>query len=186
LLGKGSADLIVVDWEGEDSSELLRRIWDRGKWKKPTVVAVSSLDCPMPGAHVVLRKPVTLELGTRSLKTAYARMLLDYRRHARFPLMIPVVANGYDGRRLPLNVVDIGDGGIGLSTREKLIVGDVLSFRLLLPDTQRDILIHARVLWTREFGRTGCEFLRIPPVDLSILLDWLKSKSPIKKPLTAV
>jgi len=80
-------------------------------------------------------------------------------------------------------ITDIGDGGVGLSSKQKLTVGDTLSFRLLLPGTDRVIYIQARVRWTRQYGAVGCEFLRIPPVDLNILHDWLTSKNQIKKPL---
>lgn len=186
LLERGGTDLIVLDWACEDSDELLRRVWKGGKWKTPTVVAVSTSDIAMPGAHIILKKPVTAETGTKSFKDAYSRMLVDYRRHARHALMLPVNATLDDaGRELPLTVTDIGDGGVGLSTKEKLVVGDVLSFRVSLPGTPREILLHVRILWTRDYGRAGCEFVRIPPVDLIILHDWLKAKSRVKKPLTA-
>lgn len=85
---------------------------------------------------------------------------------------------------MSVTVTDIGDGGVGLSRKEKLVTGDVLSFRLRLPGA-REILVQVRVLWTREYGRAGCEFLRIPPVDLVILHDWLKAKCQVKKPLIA-
>jgi hypothetical protein len=186
LLDKKSSDLIVIDWEGEDSSELLDKIWNGGMWKIPTVVAISTLDCRVPGAHMLLKKPLTIESGARSLRSAYCRMLMDYRQHARFALMIPLMAERANGRSIPITVVDIGDGGVGLSTKENLNVGESLSFRLQLPHAHRDILIEVRVLWTREYGRVGCEFLRIPPVDLTILLEWLKGKSQIKKPLAAI
>jgi len=156
-----------------------------GKCKKPTIVAISSSESPLPGAHVVLKKPVTTESGEKSFKDAYSRMLLEYRRHVRHAVMRPVVATFDDGRTASVTVTDIGDGGVGLSTKQTLAVGDALSFRLPLPGVQRDILLHARVLWTREFGRVGCEFVRVPPVDLMILHDWRKEKSRVKKPLTS-
>jgi PilZ domain len=186
ILRKGSTDLVVIDWEGEDSSELLQTIWKDGHAKKPTIVAVLTTHCPVVGAHIIVNKPVSLESGERCFKAAYSRMLLDHRRHARHALMMPVVATDQDGREIMVTVIDIGDGGVGLSTREKLVIGDVLSFRLLLPGTPREVLVHTRVLWTREYCRVGCEFVRIPPTDLMILHDWLKSKSQVKKPLLAV
>lgn len=186
LLGKGAADLIVIDYECEESSELMRQIWKGGKWKKPTIVAVSNTQAMPPGAHVVLRKPVTTETGVKCFKDAYSRMLVDYRRHARHALMLPVDATfDDDSRQVSLVITDIGDGGVGLSTKENLVVGDMLSFRVALPGAPRQILVHVRVLWTREYGRAGCEFVRIPPVDLMMLHDWLKAKSRVKKPLTA-
>ena len=42
-LVKGCADLIVIDWEGEASAELLHEIWQWDKWRKPTIVAISAL-----------------------------------------------------------------------------------------------------------------------------------------------
>jgi hypothetical protein len=181
-LSERSTDLIIVDWE-DDSADLLHRLREFGQWQKPTVVAVSSGDCGAPGVHVVLRKPVTEASGTKSLKAAYSRMLYDYRRHARYALMSSVQAVDDKHRRVDLLITDIGDGGVGLSSKEEFSVGDVLSFHLLLPGAARPIRIEARVQWTRKYGAAGCEYLRIPPADLNILHDWLKNRIQIKKPL---
>jgi hypothetical protein len=185
LLTKGSTDLIVIDWEGEASSELLQEIWKSGM-QKPTVIAISAVDCRIPGAHIVLQKPVTAESGAKSLRIAYSRMLQDYRVHARYALMTSLMAVDETNRTVPLCITDIGDGGLGINTKVALTIGDVLSFRLLLPGANREIYIQARVLWTRDYGAVGCGFLRIPPVEVQILQDWLKSKSQIKKPLIEV
>ena len=180
-----STDLIIVDWE-DDSADLLHKIQQSGRWQKPIVVAVSAQDCRTPGAHVVLRKPVTDVSGAKSLKAAYSRMLYDYRRHTRYALMSSVMATDENNRSVDVTVTDIGDGGLGLSSKEEFAVGDVLSLRLLLPGSPRPIYIEARVQWTRNYGAAGCEYLRIPPVDLSILHDWLKSKTQIKNPLIEI
>lgn len=183
-LQAGSTDLIVIDWEEDDSaSELLQDIQKSDVARKKTVVAVSAQDRAIPGTHLVLRKPVTAESGAKSLKLIYSRMLRDHRRHSRYAVMAPVIATVGRDRLVPVNITDIGDGGLGLSSREELAVGDILSFRLLLPNARRAIYIEARVLWTREYNIGGCEFLRIPPVDLDILHEWLKSKCQVKKPL---
>ena len=181
-----SIDLVVIDWDGEESATLLEKIWKDWQAKKPTIMAISRSDTPIPGAHIVLNRPVTPEACMNSFKSAYSRMLRDYRRHARHALMMPVIATREDGQQFLVTVTDIGDGGVGLCTREELLTGDILSFRLQLPGTEREILFHVRVLWTREFSRAGCEFVRIPPVDLMILHEWLQSKIQVKKPLAAV
>jgi hypothetical protein len=183
-LEQGGCDLIVVDWDGEEASDLLLKIWEDPKRRKPTVVALSPSGERLPGAHIVIKKPVTLESGTQPFKDAYSRMLLDHRRYARHAIMLPVTATLEDGRSMRVIVTDIGDGGVGISTKQDLADGDELSFRLQLPSAEKEILIHARVLWTRDYGRIGCDFVRIPPVDLTILRDWLKSRSTVKKPLT--
>lgn len=185
LLGRSGTDLIVINWE-EDSSDFLRELWNSPNWQKTTVIAISFQDRRVPGAHIVLRKPVTCESGRASMKIAYSRMLQDYRRHARYALMARVIAVDDRNRTVPVTILDIGNGGVGVSSRENLIVGDALSFRLLLPAAKRDINIQARVLWAQGSGRVGCEFLRLPPVDLNILHDWLKQKMQVKKPLAEI
>jgi hypothetical protein len=186
LLSSGNTELVVIDWDGEASSALVQEIWKTSRWKKPTIVAISPVDCSLPGVHVVLKKPVTAESGTTSLKDAYSRMVQDHRRHTRCALMMSAKAADESSRVLPVTVLDIGDGGIGLVTKSEVTSGDVLSFHLLLPGAIREIYIQVRVLWTKEYGRAGCEFVRIPPVDLTILRDWLRSKIKIKKPRIAI
>lgn len=183
-LSQGSTDLIVIDWE--DDSDLLQGIQKAGRWQKPTIVAVSSRDCPVPGAHIVVRKPVTEAAIAKSLRAAYSRMLYDYRRHARYALMSSVQATDANKRSVEVTITDIGDGGVGLSSREEFAIGDVLSFHLLLPGAHKRIYIEARIQWARNYGAAGCEYVRIPPVDLNILHDWLKSKTHIKKPLVDI
>ena len=185
-LAKGSHDLIVIDWEGDASLEVLHEVWSLPSKRKPTVMAVCSKDCSVPGAHVALRKPVTPESTTAALKVAYTRMLLDHRLRARYAVMTSLIAIGENNRSIPLTMTDIGECGLGLKTKEKLMIGSVLSFSLSLPDAKRPIYIQARVLWTREYDTAGCEFLRIPPVDLEILRDWLKQKIRVKKPLISM
>lgn len=186
ILRKRRTELIVIDWEGEESLELMHEVWNEGKSKKPTLVAISSNDSPIIGAHVVIKKPLTSEMGMKSFRTAYQRMVVEYRRHVRHALMLPVTATTEDGSELSVIITDIGDGGVGLCSRKRLTVGDTLSFRLRLPGAPREILLNVRVLWTREYSRLGCEFVRIPPVDLMFLHDWLKTKGRVKKPRVEV
>lgn len=182
-LNQGSTDLLVIDCDGEDWSEVLDKVWRSKASKKPTVVAITRKDGRVPGAHLVLKKPVTVESGAQSLKAAYHRMVHDYRQHARYALMMPVVAIDATEQPLPITITDIGDRGVGISSKTSLPVGTVLRFRLKLPEAPREIVLEARVLWTREYGRCGCEFLRIPPIDTMMLHDWLKSRVRVKKPL---
>jgi hypothetical protein len=186
LLAEGSTDLIVIDLESEYSSELMQQIFESRTRQKPTILAVSAEDRAVPGVHVVLRKPVTHESGTRSLKAAYSRMLRDYRKHTRFALMTTVRATDENNRILFLTVTNIGEGGVGVATKEKLAIGSLLSFCVRLPGLKSEISIQARVLWTRQYGAAGCEFVRVPPGDLQVLHAWLESRYRFKKPLIPV
>jgi hypothetical protein len=179
-------DLVVIDWDGDASLPLLHTVWNLPKRRKPTIVAISGEGRTIPGVHFTLRKPVITSSATESLKSAYARMLLDYRLKARYAVMTRLNAKDASGRIVAITVTDIGEGGIGLSSKGKLTVGDELSFALRLPKTPMPIHVHARIIWTRDYGTAGCEFLTIPPVDRDILRDWLRTRTQVKKPLIAV
>lgn len=63
LLAEGSTDLVVIDLEGEKSSELLGQIRAARKWQKPTVLAVSAKNCVAPGVDVLFASPSLMNLG---------------------------------------------------------------------------------------------------------------------------
>lgn len=182
FLEEGGTDLIVIDVESTTSSELIRKICESSMRHKPTILAIATKDCAVPGVHVVLQKPVTPESGAKSLKVAYSRMLQDYRRYTRFALMKPVTAMDDNNRELSVTVSNIGQGGVGLTTKENLGIGDVVSFFVPLPGLGSAIHIRARVLWTRKYGAVGCEFVRMAPGDRLILHAWLESRYRFKKP----
>jgi hypothetical protein len=186
MLPERNPELIAIDWDVDASSSVLHTIWNSPHRRKPTILGISGDTRPIPGAHFVLRKPVSSRSATESLKSAYHRMLLDYRLKARYPVMTLLSARENEGRSVSVTVMDIGEGGMGISSKEKLAVGDELSLTLRLPQTRQPIRIQVRIIWTREFGTAGCDFLSIPPVDRDILRDWLKGKTRVKKPLISV
>jgi hypothetical protein len=186
FLDQGAADLIVIDLESASYSELLQQLGRAQAKQKPTVLAVSATDCAVGGVHVVLRKPVTTESGLRSLKSAYSRMLQDFRKHTRFALMTKVFAADEDNRTFSLTVTNIGAGGVGVTTNERLAIGSMLSFQVGLPGLDNAISIRARVLWARQYGVAGCEFVHVPPFDTHLLHAWLESRYRIKKPLISI
>jgi hypothetical protein len=132
-LRQASTELIVINREDAPApSDFLQEIWWASRARKPTIVAVSSLN-RVSGAHLLLRRPVTSETGATSLKAAYFRMLLDHRQHTRYALMDSITVAHENRRAIPVIRTDIGDGGVGFTTEGKLTIGHVLSFHLLLP-----------------------------------------------------
>lgn len=183
LLGQVRTDLLVIDVDGERSTDLVIRVYESHLRQKPTILAVSAMDRALRGAQIVLRKPVTPESGLKSLKAAYFRMLQDFRKHTRFPLMTSVLATDGNDRTLPVMVTNVGEGGVGLTAKDTLEIGSILSFCLQLPGLKNELHIQARVLWTRDYGGAGCEFVDVSPFDLKLLHDWLESRCRVKKPL---
>lgn len=186
VLGQVSTDLLVVDLEDECSMKLIGRLYESHVHQKPTILAVSTRDRAVRGVHVVLRKPVTRESGLKSLRTAYSRMLEDFRKHTRLAVMTSVLASDENNRTISVIVTNVGEGGVGLSAKETLTIGRTLSFLLPLPGLKSEIHVQARVLWTRNYGAAGCEFVHISHLDKQLLYAWLESRYRIKRPLIPV
>lgn len=180
-LSEDITDLVIVDWQ-KDSPELLQHINRFGRPQKPTVMVVSDVPTPTLGTYSLLPKPITVGSAAQSLKQAYSKLLQDYRQHTRCAVMRSLIAKNQYGRSVPIIVENIGEGGVGLSAREFLSLRDVLSFRLLLPGTEMPIDIEVKVLWLRQYGAAGCEFVSISQADRCRLRDWLEQKCPVRKP----
>jgi hypothetical protein len=185
-ISKETPELVVIDWEGETSSDLLYTIWRLQRKKKPTIVAISEEGSSVTGAHFTLHKPVTLGSGAESFKAAYSRMLLDHRLNARYPVMTRAQLRDDSGRTISATITDIGEGGVGLSSKEQIEVGSVLTFTIQLTEIAMPLHIQARVIWNREYGTAGCEILTMPPRERDVLLAWLKAKARVKQPLIPV
>jgi CheY-like chemotaxis protein len=186
ILRQVSTDLVVVDLDNEDSTELVRRLGTSELHQKPTVLGVSATDRVLPGVHVLLRKPFNQQSGMNSLRRAYSRMVQDFRKHTRFALMTSVVARDEQDRPISIMVTNIGQGGLGFTAKIKIVPGTVLSMRVPLSGLGHHITIRARVLWNRDYGAAGCAFVELTDGDGRLLRDWLESKYRIRKPLIAV
>ena len=186
LIAGRKYELVIIDWDGDDSYRFLHAIWNLPKRRTPTIVALSASHPHIAGAHFTIRKPVEIGVTTQSLKAVYSHMALDYRVSARFALMANVVAKDKSGRRIPVTVTDIGEGGIGFASKETLIQGDELSLILPLPQAPVPLHIQTRILWTRDYGTAGGYFLSMPPFDRHLLSSWFRAKTQVKKPRISV
>lgn len=157
-----------------------------GKPQKPTVMIVWDGGTSITGTYSTLRKPITFESGTRSVRSLYSRLLQEYRQHARVNVMIPVAAKNQDGTPLSITIVNIGAAGIGVNSKENITRGDVLSFSIVLPDLEIPLDISATVLWIRQYGAAGCEFTSITEPGRRLLHEWLERRCLVKKPLVGL
>jgi hypothetical protein len=183
IITEDDTDLIVIDWESSSEyAEVLKRLPNSSGHRKTIVVALSASDCDIANADIVVRKPLTAEAASSALRMAYAKMLHEYRRYVRYPIMITPETAEIPNGSVRMLITDLGYGGLQLTTCDRLAVGDVINCRLRLPDTKRSLEFHGRVLWTMPPGMAGCDFLRISPESLSTLCDWVECKNRIKKP----
>ncbi|HZR55796.1 MAG TPA: PilZ domain-containing protein [Terriglobales bacterium] len=181
-----SVDLVVVDCEQALAPQIIENVAASRLCPKPTILAVvsdanASGAAKRAGAHMIVTKPVKAESSAMVIKQVYSRMIREHRRYERLALMKVVSAKKESGSYFPVTISDVGEGGVGLLTKERLKIGEILECRLLLAGAEREIHISVQVLWTKPYGMAGAEFVNIDSSDLRVLYRWLWSKCTIKK-----
>ena len=176
LLAKRDVDLVVCDCKGAPGEiELVNGVLTSDRKRKPTVITVVdspflALGAKSAGAHVIIRKPLTRESSAQGLKTAYSRMVREERRAARYAIMRRVLAKNQRGELVPITITDISEHGIGLFSKKKIDVGELLSFELALSNAM-SITVQARLLWTRH-SLGGADFECMSDADRRFLHGW--------------
>jgi CheY-like chemotaxis protein len=181
LLAKRDVDLVVCDYKGAPGEiKLLNGVLTTDRKRKPTVITIVdgpflALSAKSSGAHVVIRKPLTPESSAQGLKTAYSRMVREERRAARCAIMRRVLAKNKHSELIPITITDISEHGVGLFSKQKIDVGEILSFDLALSNAAPSITVQARLLWTRH-SLAGADFERMSDPDRRFLHAWLASR----------
>jgi len=185
VLEEENLDLVVIDCQGETYSELLQKLSAVSKKPKPAALLIADRELHCGVSHMFLSKPVTDWSATEAVKSAYSRMLLNHRLHARHALYERVQAKDHNGRTYNVIVTDLGEEGFGLRATD-LLVGTTLSLQVHPQGLPVPVHIEGRVIWTREYGMAGCEIVAMPPVDRDVFREWLKDHIRVRKPLIPV
>jgi hypothetical protein len=101
-------------------------------------------------------------------------MIEEHRKHQRVPILVEVLWEG-GIRSSTARTTDISEGGCFIDTLAYATVGEVIDFRLLLPDGE-SIPVQGEVVY--EMPRTGfvVRFTRISESDLKRLKALLGSE----------
>ena len=91
---------------------------------------------------------------TRSMPETKSQFI-DRRQSQRIPLVIMEV-KGKQGDRVFLAYAnDISEGGLSLTTENRLKVGDRIPIEMMLPDNKTKVSCTGEVVWKREIMKDG-------------------------------
>jgi hypothetical protein len=186
LLTRRIVDLVVLDCtEGNGAAEVVKTISKSEGCLRTTIAALVDGPCSgrqitEAGAHVLIQKPLSNNFQSDFRNLVYSRMVWEWRQHPRYAVRWLIAARDQNDRPVPVTMEDISRAGVGLSFVGKLLVDDILTFRLLLPGTNHIIRFDARVLWRLRDNRAGAEFVNISTLDADVLDDWLQSRHRLK------
>ena len=101
-----------------------------------------------------VRSPMK-ETKSSSAVSALKSSGIERRKSQRIPLVVMEV-QGKQGDRIFLAYAnDISEGGLSLTTENRLKVGDRIPIEMLLPDNKTKVSCTAEVVWKREIMKDG-------------------------------
>ena len=112
----------------------------------------------------------------RVLRASYALLVREKRRYFRHPVRVPVSAKGDSGRTFEGETVNISEGGMALQSASVPAVGEKLSLRLQLPQTNSYLNFYGEVCWNNAQGIAGIEFAELGREVRDELNRWLSNR----------
>lgn len=166
----------------EVASEVLTRVRASSSSRNAISIVVSDVSAGVAGGAFVLRKPVAVELATRTLRVAKGPMLNEFRRYFRHPVQLPVLITRDSGGELQTTSVNVSHRGLAIQMAGPNVIAprDAVRARLTLPGGGACIEMKGKVTWTDVRGRAGIHCEGISPRDRQQLEEWLAPDLPGK------
>jgi hypothetical protein len=178
LLNHQKFEAVVVDLGLERANEVLEQV--RLSRSNQTVVTFAITDSRKPAGlriqpHFAMEKPLSASSVGRTIKAAFGLIVRERRRSFRCPVTIPA-AILTNGKQATCRVVNISEGGMGITEAPSLQPGEQISVRFALPGQRDRFTVESEVCWYDEKGTAGLRSLLISAEERSVLQEWLAAK----------
>ena len=180
LLGEHRFDVVVLDYHADPASEeFLARLQQSSlNWSAMLVAVLDAEFNARPvfglGAHFVLYRPLTAERTRTSLDAALGILRQERRKSARTRVSSPATVSYPGVPDEKATLVDIGDGGTLVTTRNVLPYSGKVYFEFKLPGQKEVVRLSGEVAWQDASGRSGVRFMHVPQASRRLIESWLK------------
>ena len=126
------------------------------------------------GTHLVIYKPLTADRLRNSLRAL--RNLIGRRPQREFPRVdVEIAARLHldNDTEVKVFILDLGQGGLALSSHTLLPTSGNLTVEFVLPDRTRSLTVSGDVVWRDAHGRVGIQFADMEPSCREALDEWL-------------
>jgi hypothetical protein len=167
--------VIIDSAEPEVAMEVFSAVRASSSSKKAIAIVLGDTSAGVPGGMFVLRKPVAMDLVTRTLRAATGIMLNEFRRYFRHPVQLPVVITRDSGGEFQATSINFSHGGLAvrMAALDVFAPRDAVRVRFTRPGTGTCIETKGRVAWTGAQGRAGFRCECISARDQRQLEAWL-------------
>jgi DNA-binding response OmpR family regulator len=128
------------------------------------------------GTHLVIYKPLSADRLRNSLRAL--RNLIGRRPQREFPRVdveIPGRLHLDEKNEITISILDLGQGGLALSSHTLLPNTGTMEVEFVLPDRTSVVTAAGEVVWRDAHGRVGLQFNKIEPECRKVLDEWLAS-----------
>jgi DNA-binding response OmpR family regulator len=177
-LGEQRFDCLIVDFDDPDTALKLLQTATQPKPAALLSIALLSDESSVreilkTGAKFVLRKPISSEQATATLRAATALLRRERRRSFRVPVQAPVQVALSGGDQIEGIMLDLSQTGMDLLAAQPLERAAQIGLRFTLPDGSLEIDTHGEIAWANPNGQSGVRFLDLPEAEVEKLKTWL-------------
>lgn len=178
-------DLVLCDYDAQGAAEL-ECLQPSTRWKGISMVVLRSAAAKNARGkriHLTLGKPLSADVLARGLKAAYttmarSRMLAFRHTVALRPIAGTVLHHGWQRPLGRTVIANLSQTGLCLSGSEPLPQGGLVSVNFPLPESDDQVHVVGRVVWSDPNGRSGVEFKGLSPSQVRQLEDRLRKWIP--------
>ena len=181
LLSQQKFEAAFVDlWLGGDVKTVLEKVRCSPSNRTAVIFTISDSDEETVGAlkggsNFVVRRPLSPAVIDKSLKVGYGFIVRERRRYFRCPVQIPASIRGGGMQEINGMVVNISEGGIGVTVSATLKAGIKVMVQFVLPGRPSQFAAQATTCWCED-RYVGLQFVSLAPQLESELQQWLSSK----------
>lgn len=178
-------DLVLCDYDAPGAPEL-ECLQPNTHWKGISMVVLRCAAAQQARGkriHLTLGKPLSADVLARGLKAAYTSMArnraLAYRHTVALrPLAGTVLHHGWQKPLGRAVIANLSQTGLCLAGSEPLPQGGVVSVNFPLPDTDEQVHVLGKVIWSDPTGRSGVQFSGLTSSQVKQLEDRLRNRMP--------
>jgi DNA-binding response OmpR family regulator len=154
-------EAVVLDFDYvADESVLIETVRQSWAHRNAVTLAVASDDSAKERARIqavrfVLARPFAPSQVTRVLRSAYAQMLEDRRRHFRVPVALNVSLRPRGKDPIQCRTINVSRDGMAVTVPSRLTIGEVLDVVFALPTPGPLVIAQAEVIWSDKHGKAG-------------------------------
>jgi CheY-like chemotaxis protein len=183
-LRRNRVDLVVVDYDVPGAGQVAC-LDPSIRWNGFVIALHGAQSMTMRGKriHLVVPKPLTVDLMSRGMKALYTTMarhkLLTYRHPVTLKMLFPSMV--YHGVQRPVEratVVNLSQTGLCFAAASTLPPGAIVSANLPLPESRISVNISGTIMWSDASGRAGLQFGQLSTFERKKLQDHLNSQLP--------